>query len=330
MSRLGRREFLKLGALAAGAAACRGGIIRTAPIFRTGPDYTAEAATAYQDSLKALRRTGVSPAGAEVAESASGRLSLGPDELRAHRDARPSQPDFDVLIIGSGYGGAVCAARLAAHRKRGVKIAVLERGREWVPGTFPFSLTNVSPFSRQSSWLRERLATNPLGLFGFHNQGDLTVVSGSGLGGSSLINCAVVIETEEAVFQQPAWPEELRSKERLRPYYDRAQRMLAPQRTPEDRFSPKLKNHLATADALNKKGVWQAEAYAVPLAITFSDRTNAQGMRQHGCVECGDCSTGCNVGAKHSLDMNYLPLAWSGGAMMFTQTEVERIEKVGD
>ena len=330
MSRFGRRDFLKIGALAVGAAACRSGIIRTAPIFRTGPDLTAGAATAYQESLKALRRTGVTAAGTEIAESGRGRLSLDPDELRAHRNSRPGQPHIDVLIIGSGYGGAVCAARLAAHRKRGVKIAVLERGREWVPGTFPFSLTNVNPFSRNSSWLRENLATNPLGLFGFYNQGDVTVVNGSGLGGSSLINCAVVIETEEAVFQQPAWPEELRAKERLRPYYDRAQRMLAPQRTPEDRISPKLKTHLATAAALNKQGVWQADAYPVPLAIAFSDRTNAQGMRQHGCVECGDCSTGCNVGAKHSLDMNYLPLAWSGGAMMFTQTEVERIEKAAD
>ena len=161
MSRFGRRDFLKIGALAAGAAACRGGIIRTAPIFRTGADLTAGAATNYQESLKALRRTGVNPAGAEAAESGTGRLSLGPDELRAHRDSRPGQPDFDVLIIGSGYGGAVCAARLAAHRKRGVKIAVLERGREWVPGTFPFSLTNFSPFSRQSSWLRQRLSTQP-------------------------------------------------------------------------------------------------------------------------------------------------------------------------
>ena len=197
--RLGRRDVLKLAAVAAGAAACRGGIIRTAPILRgPGPDYAAEATKAYEESLKALRRTGVTPAGAEAAESGSGRLSLGPDGLRAHRNSRPSQPDFDVLIIGSGYGGAVCAARLAAQRKPGVKIGVLERGQEWVPGTFPFALANFSPFSRQASWLRQRLSTNPLGLFGFHNQGDMTVVSASGLGGASLINCAVVIETVAA------------------------------------------------------------------------------------------------------------------------------------
>jgi hypothetical protein len=211
--RLGRRDVLKLGALAVGAAACRGGIIRTAPVLRgSDPDYAAEAAKAYEKSLKALRRTGVTPAGAEAAERGSGRLSLGPEGLRAHRNSRPGQPDFDVLIIGSGYGGAVCAARLAAQRKPGVKIGVLERGQEWVPGTFPFAIANFSPFSRQASWLRQRLSTNPLGLFGFHTQGDMTVVSASGLGGASLINCAVVIETEEEVFRQPVWPEELRSR----------------------------------------------------------------------------------------------------------------------
>ena len=332
---LSRRQLLKLGVTAAGATlvptGSPSGPLRAAAA--TGDDdvdHARAAQQAYRESLSRLRRSVPDADGTEVWESGTGTLSSSPAVLRASRNARSGRPDFDVLIIGSGYGGAVCAARLAAQRKPGVKIAVLERGQEWVPGTFPFALTNFSPFSRQSSWLRQGLSRNPLGLFGFHNQGDMTVVTGSGLGGTSLINCAVVIETEEAVFQQAAWPEELRSKERLRPYYDRAQRMLAPQRTPEDRLTPKLKTHLATAAALNKKGVWQAEAYAVPLAITFSDRTNAQGMRQHGCVECGDCSTGCNVGAKHSLDMNYLPLAWSGGAMMFTQTEVDRVEKAAD
>ena len=320
---LSRRAFLKVGALAAGAGACRSG--------RRGPDYAGDAQKLYAQSLRAMRRTTVTAAGAEVAEQGNGLLSLEPDALLAHRDARPGQPDFDVLVIGSGYGGAICAARLAARRKPGVKIGVLERGREWVPGTFPSSLANFRPFSRHSSWLRAQLATNPLGLFGFYNQGDVTVVNGSGLGGSSLINCEVVIETEEDVFRQAAWPEELRAKSVLRPYYDRARRVLAPQRTPEDRFPPKLKAHLGTATVLAAQGTWPAGvAYPVGLAVTFADRTNEQGMRQHGCVQCGDCSTGCNVGAKHSLDMNYLPLAWQAGAQLFTQTEVERIETAGD
>jgi cholesterol oxidase len=327
---LGRRDVLRVGALAAGTAAWPGCVGRPAILGPPEPDHAGAARRAYRDSVKALRRTAVTPAGEEVAEQGRGRLSRGPRDLRAHRGARPGQPDFDVLVIGSGYGGAVCAARLAAHRRRGVKIGVLERGREWVPGTFPDSLAGFRPFSKRSSWLRERLSRNPLGLFGFHNQGDLTVVSGSGLGGSSLINCAVVIETDEAVFRQPAWPAELRSKAVLRPYYDRAWRMLAPQRTPADRFPPKLQTHLGTAAALTRRGTWKADAYPLSLAVTFADRTNAQGMRQHGCVQCGDCSTGCNVGAKHSLDMNYLPLAWAGGALLFTRVEVDRIERADD
>jgi cholesterol oxidase len=222
---LSRRRFLKVGAMAAGAGACRSG----AP---DRPDHAGAAQKAYAQSLKALRRTTVTPAGAEIAESGTGLLSLSPDTLLAHRNARPGQPDFDVLIIGSGYGGAICAARLAARRKPGVKIGVLERGREWVPGTFPSSLANFRPFSRRSSWLRAQLKTNPLGLYGFHNQGDVTVVSGSGLGGSSLINCAVVIETEAEVLRQATWPQELRSKDTLAPYYARVQRMLAPPADP--------------------------------------------------------------------------------------------------
>src|SRR5262249_32964477 len=85
-----------------------------------------------------------------------------------------------------------------------------------------------------------------------------------------------------------------------------------------------------SAATLPRQGVWQTEAYPLPLAVTFSDRTNAQGMRQHGCVQCGDCSTGCNVGAKHSLDMNYLPMAWRAGALIFTRVEVERVERADD
>ncbi len=323
---ISRRDLLKIGAMAAGAAACRTGLSGVEPI-----DHAGAARRAYEESLKGLRRTGVTAAGVEVAEAGTGRLSLLPEALRAHGGSRPGRPDFDVLIVGSGYGGAVCAARLAARRRPGVKIGVLERGREWVPGTFPNSLANLNPISKRSSWLREQLVHNPLGLFGFYSQGDVTVVTGDGLGGGSLINCAVVMEPEEDVFRQPAWPAELRSKTVLRPYFDRASRMLAPQRTPEDRFPPKLKAHLGTAAVLAKRGTWPAGvAYPLPLAVTFADRTNAQGMRQHGCVQCGDCTTGCNVGAKHSLDMNYLPLAWSGGALLFTQAEVERIERADD
>jgi cholesterol oxidase len=295
-------------------------------------DHARAAQQAYRESLARLRRSVPRPGGGEVRESGSGLLASPAATLRASRKARPGRPDFDVLIIGSGYGGAVCAARLGAQRRPGVSIAVLERGREWVPGTFPDRLTSFNPlmpFSRRASWLKEQLSGNPLGLFGFH-EGDVQVVIGSGLGGSSLTNCAVALETEEDVFRQAPWPVELQAKDVLRPYYAAARRMLNPQPTPSNRATPKLRNHLGTASSLMAKGVWQMAAYPAPLAITVADRTNAQGIRQHGCVQCGDCATGCNVGAKNSLDMNYLPLAWSHGALLFTQVAVTGIRKRDD
>jgi cholesterol oxidase len=330
-----RRQLLKFGVTAAGAtlaAACRSTGVALMPAIER-VDLAGGAQRAYRESLARLRRSVPGPDGREVSESGAGRLASDPAVLRASRNARPGKGDFDVLIVGSGYGGAVCAARLAGQRRPGVKIGLLERGREWVPGTFPDRLASFNPlmpFDRRPSWLREQLSgNNPLGLFGFH-AGDVQVVIGSGLGGSSLTNCAVALEAEDEVFRQAAWPDELRSKEVLRPYYAVARRMLRPQPTPEDRFTLKLRTHLGTAAALNATGVWQASAYPVPLAITSASRTNGQGMRQHGCVQCGDCATGCNVGAKNSLDMNYLPLAWAKGVLMFPQVDVSSIRKTGD
>jgi cholesterol oxidase len=323
---LDRRQLLKLGGAALAATALPGCAV---PLANVQSDLARAAESNYRDSLVRLRRRVGRPDGTEATESGTGLLASAPEGLGAARNARPGKPDFDVLIVGSGYGGAACAARLAEERRHGVRIGLLERGREWVPGTFPTALAAFNPFVRRPSWMGEQLSRNPLGLYGFYDRGDVEVVVGSGLGGTSLINCAVAIETEELVFQQPAWPEPLRDKRVLRPYYQRARRMLAARPTPEDRYPPKLRAHLDSATTLRALGRWNATAYPVDLAVTFSARANGQGMRQQGCVQCGDCVTGCNVGAKNSVDLNYLPLAWARGVEMFTQVEVEDIEARG-
>jgi cholesterol oxidase len=324
---LGRRQVLALGGSALAAAALPGCAL---PLPSRQSDLARAAAANYRESLLRLRRSVARPDGAEASESGTGVLASTPERLREARNARPGHADFDVLIVGSGYGGAVCAARLAAERRPGVRIAILERGREWMPGTFPAHLTSFNPLARRPSWLGEQLSRNPLGLYGFYDHGDVEVVVGSGLGGTSLINCAVAIEAEDAVFGQAAWPTPLRDRRELRSHYQRARRMLHTRPTPEDRTPPKLQVHLDTAAALRARGIWTAPARPVDLAVTFSSRANAQGMRQQGCVQCGDCVTGCNVGAKNSVDMNYLPLAWAHGAEMFTQVEVEHVDRVGD
>ena len=299
---------------------------------RTVPNDLAGAARAnYRESLTRLRRRLHRPDGTEVTEAGTG-LMASAQGLRAVRGSRPGVPDFDVLIVGSGYGGAVCAARLAEERRRGVRIAVVERGREWVPGTFPEHLTTfnpLNPFDRRVSWVGEQLSRNPLGLYGFYDRGDVVAVAGSGLGGTSLINCAVAIEAEDAVFQQPEWP--LPFRKGLHGYYQRARRMLDTHATPEDRYPAKLRSHLGVVAALKSRGRWEGvTAFPVELAVNFTPHANRQGMRQQGCVQCADCTTGCNVGAKNSLDMNYLPVAWSHGTEIYTQIEVEHVERVGD
>ena len=114
-------------------------------------------------------------------------------------------PDgYDVVIIGSGYGGAITAARLAAAQWPGAKpsICVLERGREWLPGQFPDNL--------QAGATALRNAVNPLGLYDFRIGPDIGAWMASGLGGTSLINANVAIEPDSEVFDNPQWPQAIR------------------------------------------------------------------------------------------------------------------------
>jgi cholesterol oxidase len=104
---------------------------------------------------------------------------------------------YDVIIIGSGYGGAITAARLANAEWPGEKpsICVLERGKEWLPGDFPDNLTSGAGALRS--------ALNPLGLYDFRIGADIGAWMGSGLGGTSLINANVAFEPDDEVFDNP-------------------------------------------------------------------------------------------------------------------------------
>src|SRR5687767_2257353 len=114
-------------------------------------------------------------------------------------DPSQLQNEYDVVIVGSGYGGAVTAARLGyANRNAGKKlrIAILERGVEHATGSFPVT---APAFARKL-----KTSLTPLGLFEFVISQDFAVVQGSGLGGTSLVNGCVCIIPNPAVFQ--SWP----------------------------------------------------------------------------------------------------------------------------
>jgi cholesterol oxidase len=105
---------------------------------------------------------------------------------------------YGVVVIGSGYGGAILAARLAQGRS----LCILERGREWIPGTFPDTFDAI--------FNAIRTPLHPLGLYDYHIHREVDVFVGSGLGGTSLINANVVIQPDSDLFDHPRWPEEIR------------------------------------------------------------------------------------------------------------------------
>lgn len=237
---------------------------------------------------------------------------------------------FDVLIVGSGYGASVSAARIASRLKPGYRLAVLERGREWIPGTFPDRLPDILDESRLDlSGRNQGDLLKPTGLFNVHQFEEISILSGSGLGGSSLINANVAYRPDADVFHQAVWPSALRSREVLEPYFELAEYELGVAREPYD-HTHKMVAQRKAYEFLAASG---ASYEAAKLTLTRAAQCNLpvlnrQGLVQRPCIDCGDCLSGCNVGAKNSLAHNYLPIARRHGAEFYTQTEVHRIEKV--
>src|SRR5579859_4496551 len=132
--------------------------------------------------------------------------------MRLSHDIREMHERYDVVVVGSGYGAAVLAARLQERASRGgedgaPRVCVLERGREVEPGSFPNDPRAITADS-QLTILGEHSGSR-LGLFDYHVHRDLDVLVGCGLGGTSLINGGISIEPDSRVFDEPCWPDEI-------------------------------------------------------------------------------------------------------------------------
>lgn len=242
--------------------------------------------------------------------------------------APPDALHCEVLVIGSGYGGAVAAARLAgalpvdappgtAPGVAPVKVYLLERGSEYLPGEFPATFAELPGHVRFSMQDGRPARGNASGLFDLRLGGDVNALLGNGLGGGSLINAAVMERATPDAFEGGAWPADL-DLAALAEGYDKAEAMLAPEQIPES---------VSKLDSLLKAGArLHAARGKAHVAIAFADgtRTPAQ-VAMHRCLRCGDCVSGCNHRAKKSLDTNYLALAHARGARLFTGGTAHRI-----
>jgi cholesterol oxidase len=257
-------------------------------------------------------------------------LAEDADELlKKLRKRQAKEVDFDIVIIGSGYGGAVAAARFArANRRDGtpegkpLRICVLERGAEYVPGSFPARVADVPWHVRLSRPDDAGVKGRADGLFDFRIGTDVSALVGNGLGGGSLINAGVVEEPERDVFFDKQWPAALRRDiPGLAGMFERARAMLGAGK--------------ADTGELAKYGRFREFASAAgheARPVSVAVRSEAGGRNEHGvlqqqCVKCGDCVTGCNFAAKNTLPMNYLAEAKALGAALYVGATVSRVEK---
>ena len=243
---------------------------------------------------------------------------------------KEEQVHFAVTVIGSGYGASIMAARLSKKLRADTRICILERGKEWVPGSFPDTFENMWRNTRQQmTGPTQGQVTNPLGLYDMSFNNEVNILSGNALGGTSNINASIAIKPEPAVFQQQRWPTALRNGQVLDPYYERAATELSLSRSGFD-ATPKIRARRMAAERINSDPRFFD---LPPLSLMYDHRhldqqmRNRHGMIQRPCTNCGDCVSGCNVGAKNTLVYNYLPVAKWNGTEMYTQVNVDSIEK---
>ena len=238
---------------------------------------------------------------------------------------------FDAIVIGSGFGGAVTSCRLSQH---GYKVLVLERGKRWNPDNFPRDLGDdwiwdqYNPAKRHG-WIDLRLFPK------------IGVAQGAGVGGGSLIYANILIDAERDIFDN-GWPAEI-DYDVLAPHYKTVSEMLGAQQVPLNQWTERTRLMQEGATAIGQGDRFKR----LDLAVTFDPEwnydlpdpfdvkhakpfVNAHGVEQATCIHLGNCDIGCDVKARNTLDLNYLAVAEQQGAEIRPLHLVHHIEQQGD
>jgi cholesterol oxidase len=235
-----------------------------------------------------------------------------------------TQPDtdLDVLIVGSGFGGSVTALRLT---EKGYRVGVLEAGRPFTDGELP-----------ETSWdLRTFLWAPRLGCYGIqriHLLRHVLILGGAGVGGGSLNYANTLYVPPEPFFRDAQWREITDWRAELMPYYEQAGKMLGvvrnPHMTPADEVFKQVAEDMGVGDTFVQTPV--GVFFGEPGKTVPDPYFGGAGPARTGCLECGECMTGCRHGAKNTLVKNYLYLAERAGAQVFPLTTVTALRPQPD
>jgi len=229
--------------------------------------------------------------------------------------------DYDVLVVGSGFGGSVTALRLT---EKGYRVGVLEAGARFEDRDFADTSFDVKRY----------LFRPEVGCYGIQRIDalrDCLIVSGAGVGGGSLVYANTLYEPLPAFYTDPQWSHITDWKSELAPYYDQAKRMLGvvenPLRTPADDVMEQVATEMGVADTFHPTpvGVFFGRPGDEAGQTVPDPFFGGAGPERTACIGCGECMSGCRHNAKNTLVKNYLHLAEKNGARVLPLTTVIRV-----